>query len=100
MVDRPFSSPMIEKSCRIDPDVPEDVLSCQAVADFLLASTTRVLDTLEFSTPRDDLLGPGQTVHLRQPPPGPHRPRRATTGCSTSRSPWTSGAPSPSACAA
>jgi hypothetical protein len=59
-----FSSPMIEKGATTDPDYPEDVLSCQAVADFLLAEYNCVLDTLEFSTPRDDLLGPGQTVHL------------------------------------
>lgn len=59
-----FSSPLIEKGATADPEYPEDVLSCQAVADFLLAEYNTVLDTLEFSTPRDDLLGPGQTVHL------------------------------------
>jgi hypothetical protein len=56
-----FASPLIEKGTIAEPG---DVLSCQAVADFLLGEYNAVLDTLEFSTPRDDLLGPGQTVHL------------------------------------
>jgi hypothetical protein len=56
-----FSSQMIEKSELADPG---DVLACEAVAQFLLGESNAVLDTLEFSTPRDDLLGPGQTVHL------------------------------------
>jgi hypothetical protein len=59
-----FASPMIEKSLRSDPHVTEDVQSCQNVADYLLGESNAVLDTLEFSTPRDDLLGPGQTIHL------------------------------------
>ena len=62
-----FSSPMIEKNLRSDPDVPEDVQSCQNVADYLLGEYNAVVDTLEFSTPRDDLLGPGQTIHLDSP---------------------------------
>jgi hypothetical protein len=59
-----FASPMIEKSLRADPHVSEDVQSCQNVADYLLGESNAVVDTLEFSTPRDDLLGPGQTIHL------------------------------------
>jgi hypothetical protein len=59
-----FASPMIEKSLRADPHVTEDVQSCQNVADYLLGESNAVVDTLEFSTPRDDLLGPGQTIHL------------------------------------
>lgn len=62
-----FSSPMLEKSLRSDPHVAEDVLSCQSVAEYLLGESNAVIDTLEFSTPRDDLLGPGQTVHLHSP---------------------------------
>jgi hypothetical protein len=59
-----FSSPLIEKSLVADPG---DVVSCEAVARFLLAEYNCVLDVLEFSTPRDDLLGPGQTIHLHSP---------------------------------
>lgn len=59
-----FSSPLIEKSEVADPGA---VVSCEAVARFLLAEYNCVLDTLEFSTPRDDLLGPGQTIHLHSP---------------------------------
>jgi len=59
-----FSSPLIEKSEVADPG---DVVACEAVAQFLLAEYNCVLDTLEFSTPRDDLLGPGQTIHLHSP---------------------------------
>jgi len=62
-----FASPMIEKSLRADPHVAEDVMSCQNVADYLLGEYNAVVDTLEFSTPRDDLLGPGQTIHLHSP---------------------------------
>lgn len=62
-----FASDMLEKSLRSDPHVPEDVLSCQALADHLLLESNCVLDTLEFSTPRDDRLGPGQTIHLHSP---------------------------------
>jgi hypothetical protein len=67
-----FASPLIEKALVVDPDVAGDVLSCEAVAAFLLQEHNAVLDTLEFATPRDDLLGPGQTVHL-------HSPRLAVT---------------------
>jgi hypothetical protein len=56
-----FASPLIEKGTIAEPG---DVISCQAVADFLLGEYNAVIDTLEFSTPRDDLLGPGQTIHL------------------------------------
>ena len=63
-VGQAFSSPMIEKSTRAQPG---DVISCQSVADYLLGEYNCVLDTLEFSTPRDDLLGPGQTIHLHSP---------------------------------
>jgi hypothetical protein len=56
-----FTSQMIQKSTIAE---PTDVVSCEAVARFLLGEYNCVLDTLEFSTPRDDLLGPGQTVHL------------------------------------
>jgi hypothetical protein len=59
-----FSSPLIEKSEIADPG---DVVACEAVAQFLLAEYNCVVDTLEFSTPRDDLLGPGQTIHLHSP---------------------------------
>jgi hypothetical protein len=64
-----FSSQMIEKSTVAETDpltgLPlGDVLACEAVAQFLLGEYNTVLDTLEFSTPRDDLLGPGQTIHL------------------------------------
>ena len=62
-----FSSPMIEKSLRSDPHVSEDVMSCQSVADYLLGEYNCVIDSLEVSTPRDDLLGPGQTIHLHSP---------------------------------
>jgi hypothetical protein len=56
-----FSSPLIEKAEIADPG---DVVACEAVAAFLLGEYNTIVDTLEFSTPRDDLLGPGQTVHL------------------------------------
>jgi hypothetical protein len=59
-----FSSPLIEKALTADSG---SLLSCEAVAQFLLAESNCVLDTLEFSTPRDDLLGPGQTIHLHSP---------------------------------
>jgi hypothetical protein len=59
-----LSSPLIEKSENAHEGT---VLSCEAVAQFLLAEHNTVLDTLDFSTPRDDLLGPGQTVHLHAP---------------------------------
>jgi hypothetical protein len=59
-----FSSPLIEKSLLADAG---NVVACEAVAQFLLAEYNCVLDTLEFSTPRDDLLGPGQTIHLHSP---------------------------------
>lgn len=59
-----FASPLIEKSENADPG---DVVSCEAVAQFLLAEYNCTLDVLEFSTPRDDLLGPGQTIHLHSP---------------------------------
>ncbi len=59
-----FSSPLIEKSLVADAG---DVVACEAVAQFLLAEYNCVVDTLEFSTPRDDLLGPGQTIHLYSP---------------------------------
>jgi hypothetical protein len=49
------------------PTDPGDVLSCEAVAQFLLAEHNCTQDVLEFSTPRDDLLGPGQTIHLHSP---------------------------------
>jgi hypothetical protein len=63
-VTQTFSSPLIEKNTVAEPG---DVLACEAVAQFLLQEYNCVLDTLEFSTPRDDLLGPGQTVHLHSP---------------------------------
>jgi len=59
-----FASPLIEKSLVADPG---SVLACEAIAQFLLAELNCVIDTLEFSTPRDDLLGPGQTIHLQSP---------------------------------
>lgn len=59
-----FASPLIEKSEVADPG---DVVACEAVAQFLLQEYNCVVDTLEFSTPRDDLLGPGQTIHLHSP---------------------------------
>ena len=62
-----FSSPLIEKGLVADPDVAGDVVACEAVAQFLLGEHNCVLDTLELSTPRDDLLGPGQTIHLHSP---------------------------------
>jgi hypothetical protein len=68
-----FASPMIEKSTIAQPG---DVISCQAVADYLLGEYNTVVDTLEFSTPRDDLLGPGQTVHLDSPRLGLTDPER------------------------
>jgi hypothetical protein len=68
-----FASPLIEKATIAEPGA---VLSCQAVADFLLAEYNCVLDTLEFSTPRDDLLGPAQTIHLHSPRLGLTDPTR------------------------
>jgi hypothetical protein len=59
-----FASPLIEKSAVADTG---DGVACEAVAQFLLAEYNCVLDTLEFSTPRDDALGPGQTIHLYSP---------------------------------
>ena len=59
-----FSSPMIEKSRVADEG---DVLACESVAQFLLGEYNTVVDILEFATPRDDLLGPGQTIHLHSP---------------------------------
>ena len=59
-----FTSPMIEKQATADTG---STLSCQAVATFLLAEYNCVIDTLAFSTPRDDLLGPCQTIHLSSP---------------------------------
>ena len=59
-----FASPLIEKSENADAGA---VVSCEAVARFLLAEYNCTIDTLEFSTPRDDLLGPGQTIHLHSP---------------------------------
>jgi hypothetical protein len=70
-----FSNPLIEKST-IAQLPTYDVVSCQAVADFLLGEYNAVLDTLEFSTPRDDLLGPGQTIHLQSPRLGLTDPTR------------------------
>jgi hypothetical protein len=71
-----FASPMIEKSLRVDPHVAEDVISCQAVADYLLGEVNTVVDTLEFSTPRDAYIGPGGTVHLHSPRLGLTDPTR------------------------
>jgi hypothetical protein len=71
-----FSSPMLEKSLRDDPNVPEDVLSCQAVADYLLGEVNTVVDRLDFSTPRDDRIGPGGTIHLHSPRLGLTDPTR------------------------
>jgi hypothetical protein len=66
-----FSSPLIEKStiAQTDPDGNPlgDVLSCEAVAQLLLAERNCVVDTLTFSTPRDDVLAPGQAIHLHSP---------------------------------
>ena len=59
-----FASPLIEKSENGDDG---DVLSCEAVAQFLLGEANCVLDTLDFATPRDDPVSPGQTVHLHSP---------------------------------
>lgn len=59
-----FSSPLIEKSEVADAG---DVVACEAVAQFLLAEYNCTQDVLEFATPRDDLLGPGQTIHLDSP---------------------------------
>jgi len=59
-----FSSVLIEKATNAASGA---VLSCEAVAQFLLAEYNCTLDVLEFSTPRDDLLGPGQTIHLHSP---------------------------------
>ena len=59
-----FASPLIEKQENADAG---NVVSCEAVAQFLLAEYNCVIDTLEFSTPRDDLLGPGQTIHVHSP---------------------------------
>lgn len=59
-----FASPLIEKSEVADPG---DGVACEAVAQYLLLEHNCVVDTLEFSTPRDDLLGPGQTIHLHSP---------------------------------
>ena len=59
-----FSSPLVEKSLVADAG---DVVACEAVAQFLLAEYNCTQDVLEFSTPRDDLLGPGQTIHLHSP---------------------------------
>jgi hypothetical protein len=59
-----FSNPLIEKSTVAQ--LPAyNVVSCEAVANFLLGEYNASLDTLEFATPRDDLLGPGQTIHLQ-----------------------------------
>jgi hypothetical protein len=63
-VTQTFSSPLIEKGALSDPG---DVIACEAVAQFLLSEYNCVVDTLEFSTPRDDRLGPGQTIHLHSP---------------------------------
>lgn len=76
VVSAAFASPMLEKSLRVDPHVAEDVLSCQAVADYLLGEYNTVVDTLEFSTPRDVYLGPGSTVHLHSPRLGLTDPTR------------------------
>ncbi len=59
-----FSSPLIEKELVADAG---SAVACEAVATYLLAEYNCVIDTLEFSTPRDDLLGPGQTIHLDSP---------------------------------
>lgn len=67
VVSQSFSSPMLEKSLRDDPMHPEDVLSCQQVAEYLLGEYNTVVDTLEFSTPRDTWINPGDTVHLTSP---------------------------------
>lgn len=56
-----FGSPLLEKETIAEPG---NVLACQAVADFLLPEYNCAIDTLEFSTPRDDYLGIGQTIHL------------------------------------
>jgi hypothetical protein len=61
-----FSNPLIEKST-IAQFPTYNVVSAEAVANFLLGEYNAVLDTLEFSTPRDDLLSPGQTIHLQSP---------------------------------
>ena len=60
----PFASPLLEKSTIAAAGTG---LSCEQVARFLLGEYNCVVDTLEFSTPRDDLLGPGQTIHLDSP---------------------------------
>src|SRR4029434_11358608 len=59
-----FTSPLLEKDAIADAGA---VLSCEAVANHLLAEANCVRDTLEFATPRDDLLGPGQTIHVHSP---------------------------------
>ena len=63
-VNASFSSQMIEKSTIAEAG---NVISCQAVANFLLGEYNTAVDVLELSTPRDDLLGPGQTIHLDSP---------------------------------
>lgn len=73
VVNLSFASPLLEKGTIAEPG---DVLSCQAVADFLLQEHNTVLDTLEFATPRDDLLNPGWTVHLDSPRLGLTDPTR------------------------
>jgi hypothetical protein len=60
----PFSSLMIEKALIADTG---DVVSCEQVANLLLAENNAVLDTLRVATPRDDLLGPGQTIAFTSP---------------------------------
>jgi hypothetical protein len=65
-----FSSPMLEKSeiAQTKPDgSPLEVISCEQVAALLLAEANAVSDVVRFATPRDDLLGPGQTVALTSP---------------------------------
>ena len=68
-----LSSPMIEKSTIAQDG---DVISCQQVADFLLTEHNTVVDTLDLSTPRDDPLSPGMSVHLHSPRLGLTDPTR------------------------
>src|SRR5262245_1787977 len=78
----PFGSQMIEKATKAQTKpngTALNVMSCQQIADLLLFEGNCVLDTVTFSTPRDDLLGPAQQICLMSPRLGLTDPARTNS---------------------
>lgn len=65
-----FSSPMIERPLDSSPGIG---MSCETVANALMLDVNRETVRCDFTTTRDDLIGPGSTVLVQGPGGAPDR---------------------------